>query len=87
MCPNVKDRVQIVISHGPSPSGGTECGLTGRFGRLKVFLGGLLFAAAAVGVLVFVFLVGSIVAAIVWILLSATIVWLILRAMVRSISK
>ena len=55
-------------------------------GRVKFFFAGLLLAAVAVAVLVFILIMGSILAVIVWIALVLGIVGLALKAMLRRTS-
>jgi len=76
-------RVQIVISR---PSRSQEPGASaspGPLSRLKLILGGILFAAVAIGVLIVALILGSIIAAILWIALVAVTVTFILKAAVR----
>jgi len=77
-------RVQIVLSRssGPEQPGGPSP-TPGPLTRLKLILGGILFATIAVGMLILAFVVGSIIAAVLWVLLVVGAVVLILKATLR----
>jgi hypothetical protein len=82
----VNRRVQIVISQPGSQQPGASPA-QGPLSRLKLLLGGILFAALAIGILIVALILGSIIAAVLWISLVAVIVTLILRAAVRQAHK
>ena len=75
-------RVQIVLTGPYSGQPGTSP-VPGPLSRLKLILGGVLFAAVAVGILVIALILGSIIVAFLWIALVIATVALILRATVR----
>jgi hypothetical protein len=78
----VNRRVQIVLTGPYSGQPGTSP-VPGPLSRLKLILGGILFAAVAVGILVIALILGSIIVAFLWIALVIATVALILRATVR----
>jgi len=87
----VAPRFQIVVS---SPSRSTLPGTLpgesvplGLLGRLKLALGGILLASLAVGVLILALILGSIIAAALWILLVLVTVVLVFKAAVRRARK
>jgi hypothetical protein len=83
----VKRQLQIVISKRPSVEGTPPTGRLGGLDRIKLVFAGVLFAAATVVVLVLIFVVGSILGAIIWIALVVGIVGLILKSTLRRVSK
>jgi hypothetical protein len=76
---------QIIISNRSSTGGPPENRVAG-FNRIKLFIAGLLMAVAGATVVTIIVVVGSILAAIVWITLVLTIVWLILKAAFRRVT-
>ncbi len=77
------NRFKIVLSHEPQPDNqGVPQGLS-PLGRLKVIVGGILIAVVAVVVLVLAFLLGSFIAASVWILFVIASVALVLKSSFR----
>ena len=82
----VKRHFQIVISNRPSVEGSPSPARARSVSRVKLFFAGLLFAAVATAVLIVILVLGSILAAIVWIALVLTIAWLILKATVRRVT-
>lgn len=81
---HVTHRFQIVLSRtSGSEQPGTSSPAPGPLGRLKLILGGILFAALAVGILILALVLGSIIAAILWVALVIGTVALILKAALR----
>jgi len=78
--------MQIVISNRRSPREGPGIVRPRGLNRVKFFFAGLMFAAIGVGVLIFILIVGSVLAAIAWVALILTIVGLILKASFRRIT-
>ncbi len=83
----MKRGFKLAISNRPSVERGFESVRLSGLGRVKLFLGGLLFAAVAVAVLIVILIVGSILAAVIWTALVLAIVGLILKATLRRVSK
>jgi hypothetical protein len=80
-------RFQISISHRPLSDQSDTSSQSGPFGRLKLLLGSLLFAAISVSVLVVAFVLGSIIAAVLWIALVIAVVGIIFQATLRRAQK
>lgn len=90
----VAPRFQIVVSSpsrstlpGTLPGESVPLGPLGLLGRLKLALGGILLASLAVGVLILALILGSIIAAALWILLVLVTVVLVFKAAVRRARK
>ena len=79
----MKSQFQILVS-GPS---GSQQGGASRpriASRLKLVLGGLLFAAIAIGVLVIALVLGFLIAFVLWVVLAIAIVGVILKVTFRQ---
>jgi hypothetical protein len=59
----------------------------GRLGRIKLLLGGILFAALAVGILLAVVLLGSIIASVLVIILIALFVVVLFKTVLRQMRQ
>lgn len=82
----VNRQFQIVISKGPSVEESPPTGRLGGFCKIRHIFAGALFLAVAFAVLIFVLILGSILAAIIWIAFVAGIAVLILKATLRRVS-
>ncbi len=78
----VNHRFQIVFRRSSDQTGAPPA--VSRLERLKVILGGIVFAALAVGILVFALFLGSIIFALLWIGIVIVSVALILKAALRQ---
>jgi hypothetical protein len=76
----VKSRFDIVQLRKPAPEPG---GAPGPLNRIKLILGGLLFAAVAIGVLIAALVLGSILVAVLWIGLVVVVAAAIFKAALR----
>jgi hypothetical protein len=73
-------RVQIVLAKNPSKQEAQGTVRPGLLHRAKLLFGGLLFAAVAIGILTLALVLGSILAAGVWIILVIVVVAFILKS-------
>jgi hypothetical protein len=76
----VSRRLQIVISHRPAPGDLVAAPHPGFWRRFKLLLAGLAITVIAVAILALALVLGSIMAAVVWIVLLVVIVAFIIRA-------
>jgi Flp pilus assembly protein TadB len=83
----VKHQFQIVFSKRPSAEGTPPTGRLGRFYRITNIFVGALFLGAAFAVLVVILILGSILAAIIWMALVVGIFVLILKEALRRASR
>jgi hypothetical protein len=81
----VSPRFQIVISRRPPEEAPIEVRRLSLWGRIKFWLAGVVLAAAAVGVLVFVFVVGSVIGIILCAAFVVVIAGLLVKAAFRRV--
>jgi len=83
----MKTQFQIVMSDRPASQEPSRASRPRIIRRLQLFFSGLLFAAIAIGMLIFAFVLGFVIVSVLWVALSVVMVALILMGTFRQVNK